>query len=294
MKSFNYIEKHFETIYEDQFDFHLYAIRKFTLSSYFEMIAMEDKVYKNKFAVKAALGMLKVAKRAAKLDKQAELDKLRPEIAAFKESKEYQKILEDIKKRDDDDDFKHDVDPKGYELYEKFLADPVTKALEFASTVARFNPDAAELHAKLIPVYLSKSKYSHSDMIYIDKLLLALRSLVCLVDRHSATSAKVPVAKARFFLHWLAQSEEQRKAALKDERIYAETVKEVAALGCPTKKEEIEKVAQDFKNSQAAKRLESANEYIKLRMEVLQSAGEKFEDLAIQALAEDAQRLNKV
>lgn len=158
LKNFNYIEKHFETIYEDQFDFHLYAIRKFTLSSYFEMIEMEDKVYKNKFAVKAALGMLKVAKKAAKLDKQAELDKLRPEIAAFKESKEYQKILEDIKKRDDDDDFKHDIDPKGYELYEKFLADPVAKALEFASTVARFNPDAAELHAKLIPVYLSKSK----------------------------------------------------------------------------------------------------------------------------------------
>lgn len=117
---------------------------------------------------------------------------------------------------------------------------------------------------------------------------------MCLVERHSATSAKVPVAKARFFLHWLEQSEEQRKAALKDERIYAETVKEVAALGCPAKKEEVDKVAQDFKNGQAGKHLESANEYIKLRMKILPKAGEKCEDLAIQALEEDAQRLNKV
>jgi len=158
LKQFNYIEKHFEQIYEDQFDFHLYAIRKYTLHSYFEMVAMEDKVYKNKFAVKAALGMLKVAKKAVKIDRDSELGKLRPEMAAYKESKEYQKILEDIKKRDDDDDFKYDADPKGYELYEKFLADPVSRALEFASTVARYNPDAAELHAKLVPLYLSKSK----------------------------------------------------------------------------------------------------------------------------------------
>ena len=158
LKNFNYIEKHFEQIYEDQFDFHLYAIRKYTLNSYFEMVAMEDKVYKNKFAVKAALGMLKAAKKAEKVDRAAEIEKLKPEMAEYKQSKEYLKILEDIKKRDDDDDFKYDTDPKGYELYEKFLADPVARAIEFASTVARYNPEAAELHAKLIPVYLSKSK----------------------------------------------------------------------------------------------------------------------------------------
>lgn len=122
LKNFNYVEKHFDQIYEDQFDFHLYAIRKFTLSSYFEMIAMEDRIYQNKFAVKAAIGTLKTAKRAAKLSQAEELEKLKPEVAEYKASKEYQQLQDEIKKKDDDDDFKTDIDPKGYDLYEKFVS----------------------------------------------------------------------------------------------------------------------------------------------------------------------------
>ena len=121
LKNFNYIERHFETIYEDQFDFHLYAVRKFTLSAYFEMIAMEDRVYQNKFAVKAALGMIKVASKAAKLNAAEETKALQPEVTEFKASKEYHQLLEDIKKSDDDD-FKFDPDPKGYDLYLKFVS----------------------------------------------------------------------------------------------------------------------------------------------------------------------------
>jgi len=34
------------------------------------------------------------------------------------------------------------------------LKDPLTKALDFASLVARFNPDSAELQAKIIPLLL--------------------------------------------------------------------------------------------------------------------------------------------
>lgn len=90
LKNFNYIERHFEQIYEDQFDFHLYSMRKFTIQSYFEMLAMEDKVYRNKFAVKAAFGTIKVARKAAKLNAAEELKALEPEIAEYKASKEYQ------------------------------------------------------------------------------------------------------------------------------------------------------------------------------------------------------------
>lgn len=106
LKNFNYIEKHFESIYEDQFDFHLY---------------MEDHVYRNKYAVRAAIGMIKTARRALKLNAQEELEKLKPEVEEYKNSKEYKSLQDEIRKRDEDDDFKHDADPKGYELYEKFL-----------------------------------------------------------------------------------------------------------------------------------------------------------------------------
>jgi hypothetical protein len=76
LKNFNFIEKNFDTIYEDQFDFHLYGLRKFAINAYFEMLDMEDHVYRNKFAVTAAIGMIKVSKKAAKLNAAEEIAKL--------------------------------------------------------------------------------------------------------------------------------------------------------------------------------------------------------------------------
>ena len=63
LKNYSYIEKHFEQIAEDQFDFHLYSLRKYTLQSYFQMVEMEDQIYKNKFAVKSAIGIIKIMKK---------------------------------------------------------------------------------------------------------------------------------------------------------------------------------------------------------------------------------------
>jgi hypothetical protein len=55
-------------------------MRKYTLNSYFEMIDMEDRVYRNKYAVRAAIGMIKVARKATKLNAQEEVAKMKPEI----------------------------------------------------------------------------------------------------------------------------------------------------------------------------------------------------------------------
>ena len=105
-------------------------------------------------------------------------------------------------------------------------------------------------------------------------------------------------AKARFFTYWLTQTEEQRKALIKDDKAYAETVKEVQALGCPSNQGEVEKVAESFfERVKANKRMEDANEYIKLRMKQVPKASEnaaKFEEYAVLALTGDKDRLNKV
>ena len=73
-------------------------MRKYTLNSYFEMIDMEDLVYRNKYAVRAAIGMIKVARKATKLNAQEEVANMKPEINQWKESKEYKKLQEEIKK----------------------------------------------------------------------------------------------------------------------------------------------------------------------------------------------------
>ena len=76
--------------------------------------------------------------------KEQELAKLKPEVAAYKESKEYKKLQEEMRKNDDDE-FRTDIDPHGYDLYEKFLQNPLGMTADYASLIAKFNPESKEL-----------------------------------------------------------------------------------------------------------------------------------------------------
>lgn len=82
------------------------------------MLDMEDNTHRNKNAVRAALGMIRTLSKVDKI-KESELEKLKPEAETYKNSKEYRDLLEDIRKRDDEDDSRNDYDPKGYDAYEK-------------------------------------------------------------------------------------------------------------------------------------------------------------------------------
>jgi len=53
----------------------------------------------------------------------------------------------------------------------------------------------------------------------LDKLLLALKSLLALVERHP-TYEKTLSSRIKFAQHWAKLSEEQKKAAIPDERLY--------------------------------------------------------------------------
>ena len=80
IKNFNWIEKHFDQINEDQLDFHIYSMRKYTIFAYFEMLEMEDKLYQNKFASKAAVGLIASLNKLVK-NKEEEENKLAEEKA---------------------------------------------------------------------------------------------------------------------------------------------------------------------------------------------------------------------
>jgi len=56
LKNFNHIERHFDQIVEDQYDFHMYSMRKWTLSAYINMIDFADNVIHNKYACRSAIG----------------------------------------------------------------------------------------------------------------------------------------------------------------------------------------------------------------------------------------------
>ena len=58
LKSFSSVEKHFNDIYEDQFDFHAYCVRKMTLRAYVNMIRLEDGLYGHDHFVNAAYAVI--------------------------------------------------------------------------------------------------------------------------------------------------------------------------------------------------------------------------------------------
>lgn len=54
LRQIKFIEKHFNDIYEDQFDFHTYCLRRYTLRAYINMLRFQDNLNNNPIFLKAA------------------------------------------------------------------------------------------------------------------------------------------------------------------------------------------------------------------------------------------------
>ena len=92
----------------------------------------------------------------------------------------------------------------------------------------------------------------------------------------------------------MSLSEADRKAQIKDEKLFKVASQEVADLGSPANASDLEKRAEELlAKTKATKQIELANEYIKLRVKVLPKPAEKFEDIAIEALTGDSLRADK-
>lgn len=71
---------------------------------------MEDNIYKNKNAIIAAIGIMKSMRKVENI-KEEEVKTFKIEFDNYKESVEFKKMVEDLKKREEDEDFKNDFDP---------------------------------------------------------------------------------------------------------------------------------------------------------------------------------------
>ena len=80
LASFRLIARHFHDIYEDQFDFHSYCLRKSTLRAYVAMLRWEDGIRAHKFFVRACAAVIRLhlllwdERREAERRQRAELD----------------------------------------------------------------------------------------------------------------------------------------------------------------------------------------------------------------------------
>ena len=66
-------------------------MRKYTIFAYFEMLDMEDKLYQNKFAVKAAVGLISTLNKVVK-HKEEEEKRAAEEKAQWVETEDYAKL----------------------------------------------------------------------------------------------------------------------------------------------------------------------------------------------------------
>ncbi|KAG0253742.1 N-alpha-acetyltransferase 16, NatA auxiliary subunit [Mortierella polycephala] len=189
LKRFHQVEKHFVDFTEDQFDFHMYCLRKMTLRAYIALLKLEDQLRSHAYYVRATQNAVRCY--VALFDKpngedseemegmtDAEKKKFRnkqrkAELKAQKEAEEKkaQAVLEITKKGG-----KVDEDPEGLK-YSK-TEDPLGAALKFLKPLQELAAERIETHLMSFEIYIRKNK-----------LLLALKSLLksIKIDANNAT-----------------------------------------------------------------------------------------------------------
>jgi len=74
------------------------------------MIDFADNLLHNKYAVRTAIGQIKVLNKMKKNQDKLK-EEFAPEHKAYKDSKDYQDLQESLNKLEEEDDYRNDPDP---------------------------------------------------------------------------------------------------------------------------------------------------------------------------------------
>ncbi|KAF9157176.1 N-alpha-acetyltransferase 16, NatA auxiliary subunit [Mortierella sp. AD010] len=178
LKRFHQVEKHFNDFTEDQFDFHMYCLRKMTLRAYVSLLKLEDQLRSHQYYVRAVEGAVRGYvqlfdkpesddSEATEGMTEAEKKKFRnkqrkAELKAQKEAEEKKaQAAQEILKKGG----KVDEDPDGLK-YTK-VEDPIGEALKLLKPLQEQAAERIETHLMGFDLYIRKNK-----------LLLALKALL--------------------------------------------------------------------------------------------------------------------
>ncbi|ORX57911.1 putative N-terminal acetyltransferase [Piromyces finnis] len=179
LKLLHQINKHFNDIYDDQFDFHVYCLRKSSFRAYIDLLQYEDKIKSHPYFFRAAVALVKLylklnsqprkTKEELEMEKYANLSPSERKKALRKARKAQLKnaqtqVEQTQKKEDNTTNKKTDDDPNGEKLLN--AKDYVEECVPFIKSLLEFAPNKIESHILASQVYILKKKY-----------LLALKSL---------------------------------------------------------------------------------------------------------------------
>lgn len=177
LKLLHQINTHFKDIYDDQFDFHVYCLRKSSFRAYIDLLTYEDKIKSHPYYFKAAVALIRLylklnsqprkTKEELENEKFANLSPSERKKAMRKARKAQLKNAQaqaEQNQKKDDTNKKVDDDPDGEKLLN--AKDYVEECIPFVKSLLEFAPTRIETHILATQVYTLKKKY-----------LLALKSL---------------------------------------------------------------------------------------------------------------------
>lgn len=144
LREFFYIDKHFNDMYDDQYDFHGYSLRKLTLNAYIDMLNYYDKSWAHHWFVRASLGIIDTYIEV--FDKSLNKQPLTEEIikfnATFEKENEKKAIFE--------------IPPNGEMLLR--VDSPLDKAVPFLRKLEQFSFNNPKVFERSIELNLRRDK----------------------------------------------------------------------------------------------------------------------------------------
>ncbi|VDN60581.1 unnamed protein product [Dracunculus medinensis] len=174
LKKCHEVERHFVGIVEDQYDFHSYCIRKMTLTSYIELLRLEDVLRRHKFYYEAAKIAIKIYLRMfdrpddfnpVKQNGEVNLSAVELKKLKKKQNKEKaREAMEAAARQKQHNQKKVDVEVEGFALEpldpEKLLKvdDPLEEASKFVQPLLQLNCKEFGAYTLGFEVYYRKKK----------------------------------------------------------------------------------------------------------------------------------------
>jgi tetratricopeptide (TPR) repeat protein len=181
LKKYTWIEKHFQEISDDQYDYHTYCLRKTTLRAYVQMLRFEDRLWGHKYFFKACCAIIETYLHLydnppQTMDEFAGLSEEERKRALAKRRKQERKQQRELEQKAQPEkaknqqnkglrkrNIKPDPDPDGKQLVEM---PPLKEAHKYLQKLLQYSPHELKTHLLAFEVYFRMKKY-----------LLALRAV---------------------------------------------------------------------------------------------------------------------
>jgi peptide alpha-N-acetyltransferase len=163
MKKWLLVDKHFQDMEEDQFDFHTYCLRKFTLRSYIDLLRFEKRAHGHKFYQQAARRV--VEGYVYIFDAKQRGEDLHSKVLKFNKTEDSTvngvEEKRDKKKKkagdEDEEEEKGDAKEKEYTMSVN-LEDPLSAAIPFAKELVQYNSTRLTSWTLNAQLYLKRDK----------------------------------------------------------------------------------------------------------------------------------------